>query len=395
MARFRIFDGRDAHLDLAARQVGIDRLRRPRDDLAAHREHVLRARLLGERVRLGDARRVEHELDHAAAVAEVDEDEIAVVAPARDPAGETHLATDVGGAQLPRIGVAKHQEPFPRRAASPSRQAGGGEVLFPAAVHGAQAHEVGADLVEAEKHGERRAAAAGLLELALGAAPGEVQLGGQAGPAQLLGKAEGGGPYLVAETDDVHVGRAGRQRPVAHRQGDALEAAAPAHAGRGRAADLLDEPVVAAAAADAALRAEAVGLELEGGARVVVEAAHQAEVEVRLQTRPLHEPQDRVEVPATVGAQVVDEARRLVEHGAAALDLAVEGAQRIEVEPFEALAAELALSPAQVAAQRVDVGRAAGGVAHAVHVEPHALDAQFREDRRQQRDHLRVDRRVG
>ena len=114
--------------------------------------------------------------------------------------------------------------------------------------------------------------------------------------------------------------------------------------GVGGAADLLDEPVVAAAAADAALRAEAVGVELEGGARVVVEAAHQAEVEVRLEPGPLHQREHRVEVLAALRAQVVDDARRLVEHGAAALDLAVEGAQRIEVEPLAAVAAELALA---------------------------------------------------
>ncbi len=278
-------DGRDAHLDLAAGQVGVDRLGRARDDLAARREHVLGAHLLGERVRLGDARRVEHELHHAAAVAEIDEDEVAVVAAARDPAGEAHLAADVGGAQLARIDVAEHQDSFPRRAASSAAKPAAARSSSPPPSMVRRRTRVVAELVEAEQHRQLRAAAAGLLELALGAAPGEVQLGGQAGASQLLGDAEGGGARLVAEADHVDVGRPGRQRPVAHRKSDALEAAAPAHARRGGAADLLDEPVVAAAAADAALRAETVGVELEGGARVVVEAAHQAEVEVRLQTR--------------------------------------------------------------------------------------------------------------
>ena len=92
------------------------------------------------------------ELDDAAAVAQVDEDEVAVVAAARDPAGEADLAADVGGAQLAGIGVAQHQASFPRRAASSAARPAAASVLFPAAVHGAQADEAGAELVETEQH---------------------------------------------------------------------------------------------------------------------------------------------------------------------------------------------------------------------------------------------------
>ena len=48
----------------------------------------------------GDALRVDHELGDPRAVAEVDEDEPAVVAPARDPAGERQRPADVLGARL-------------------------------------------------------------------------------------------------------------------------------------------------------------------------------------------------------------------------------------------------------------------------------------------------------
>ena len=50
-------------------------------------------------------------------------------------------------------------------------------------------------------------------------------------------------------------------------------------AGVALAAELLEQPVVAAAAADRALRAELVGDPLEDGQVVVVEAAHQARVD--------------------------------------------------------------------------------------------------------------------
>ena len=56
--------------------------------------------------------------------------------------------------------------------------------------------------------------------------------------------------------------------------------------GVGGAAELLDQPVVAPAAADAALGAERVARELEDRARVVVEAAHQRRRRSRRRRRP-------------------------------------------------------------------------------------------------------------
>ena len=68
-------------------------------------------------------------------------------------------------------------------------------------------------------------------------------------------------------------GRPGRQQ-------DALDAGRPADAGRRRAAELLDQAVVAPAAAERRLRAEPLGLELEHRARVVVEPAHERRVDL-------------------------------------------------------------------------------------------------------------------
>ena len=93
-------DGRDAYLDLAGRQAGIDRLgRRARPP---RRSPPRRIRSAGPRPAGAPGRdpRVEDELNEARTVAQVDEDEVAVVAPASHPAGEAHLAADVGEAQL-------------------------------------------------------------------------------------------------------------------------------------------------------------------------------------------------------------------------------------------------------------------------------------------------------
>ena len=103
----------DAHLDLAGRQAGIDRLGVARDHRAGRAHDVLGAQPLGQTVRLGRDSRVEDELHEAGAVAQVDEDEVAVVAPASHPAGEPHLATHVGGTQLAGQRGAHHAFPPP------------------------------------------------------------------------------------------------------------------------------------------------------------------------------------------------------------------------------------------------------------------------------------------
>ncbi len=56
--------------------------------------------LLALRVALGRELLVENDLRDAGAVAEVEEDEVAVVAAAVDPAHQNHLLAGVGGAQL-------------------------------------------------------------------------------------------------------------------------------------------------------------------------------------------------------------------------------------------------------------------------------------------------------
>ena len=96
----------DLELDLAGRQVRVDELRRARHDRAGRLEHELVAYLVGGLGRGGRVLRVDDELDLAGVVAEVDEDEPAVVAARVGPAGDRHAAAGVVGPQLAAHDVA-------------------------------------------------------------------------------------------------------------------------------------------------------------------------------------------------------------------------------------------------------------------------------------------------
>jgi hypothetical protein len=97
---------RHGQLDLTRAQTRVDVALLAADHLPARREDVLRAQPLRERMRLGRRLRVEDELDDARAVAEVDEDEAAVVAPAVHPAGDADPLAYPAGVQLAAPGIA-------------------------------------------------------------------------------------------------------------------------------------------------------------------------------------------------------------------------------------------------------------------------------------------------
>ena len=79
-----------SELDLAGRQLGVDGLRRARDDLAGDGHDAFEPQRLD---RLEQRRSsVDHALGDAVMVAQVDEQQIAVVALAVDPAGERGLS---------------------------------------------------------------------------------------------------------------------------------------------------------------------------------------------------------------------------------------------------------------------------------------------------------------
>ena len=105
-------------LDLACRQLRVDRPRRAGDDLALGAEDELVPDLVHHGVRLERALGVDHELADPGAVAQVDEDEPAVVAPRVHPAGEDQALADVLGPHLAAAEVA------PRLPGSGAGQAG-------------------------------------------------------------------------------------------------------------------------------------------------------------------------------------------------------------------------------------------------------------------------------
>ena len=82
-------------LNLTSRQLGVDRLLGAAHHRADRGQHVLGAELVGKLEQIG-ARSVgvEDELDQPRPVAQVDEDQPAVVAAAVDPTGDPHLGVD-------------------------------------------------------------------------------------------------------------------------------------------------------------------------------------------------------------------------------------------------------------------------------------------------------------
>ena len=123
----------------------------------------------------------------------------------------------------------------------------------------------------------------GLLELALERAARRVRVSPLRPARRTSAASRNAAACVLRRARRRRTGRAAARPPAASRSAvmqDPLDAARPADAGRVRPADLLDQPVVAAAAADAGLRAERVGGELEHGARVVVEPAHERVVDL-------------------------------------------------------------------------------------------------------------------
>ena len=96
------------HLDLAGGQLRVDRRRLARDDGAGHGDDALHPQRLGRRER-GTAG-VEDTLGQAVMVAQIDEEQAAVVALAVNPTRQPHGAADVARTQLAaRMGAVRRQ----------------------------------------------------------------------------------------------------------------------------------------------------------------------------------------------------------------------------------------------------------------------------------------------
>ena len=93
-------DGACPQLDLARGELRVLRSGQPPRDLAGGAHHEFRADPRGDHVGLGGFGRVHDDLGDPVAVAQVEEDELAVVAATMDPAGQPRVDARVGGAQL-------------------------------------------------------------------------------------------------------------------------------------------------------------------------------------------------------------------------------------------------------------------------------------------------------
>ena len=241
----------------------------------------------------------------------------------------------------------------------------------------------------------------GELELALERATLAVGFNDKAGVAQLLHEAEGLKGHLGAGLgyEDIRVDELGHGGVGGlHGEHDALKAGSEAQAGGGLAARDLDELVVTAAATDGVLRAETVGhLDLEDGARVVVQTAHQARVLDIGDVLGVEVALDGLVVGAAVGAQGIGDLGGALHHLVAVVVLAIEGAQRVRVGTTTALLAQFLGMLADVGGHGIAVGRAAGVVAHRVDEDAHLalLDAQGLDEAHEHDDELGVGGRVG
>ena len=88
------------NLDFAGRHLGIDSVLVAQAHLTHRGHHILRPHLLALGVAFGGQLLVQHHLGNAAAVAQIEKDEIAVIAAAVDPAHHHHVLAGLGGAQF-------------------------------------------------------------------------------------------------------------------------------------------------------------------------------------------------------------------------------------------------------------------------------------------------------
>ena len=166
-----------------------------------------------------------------------------------------------------------------------------------------------------------------------------------------------------------------RQRRGLVRQHDqALDAARPADAGRGRPAQLGDQPIVAAAAQHRALGADVRSDELEGGVGVVVQSAHQGRIDLEGDAggrKPVFH--RREEIPARL-VEVIGERRGAGVDRLVALVLAVEDAQRIALQPVPRLLGKPRDVRRIVLDQHLAIDTAAFGIAERVELENAAIE---------------------
>ena len=194
------------------------------DDLALGGDDVLGAQVLGHGEGVARGLRVHDELHEPRAVAQVDEDQPAVVAAAMDPAGDADLGAAARGGQVAGPGVAEgvgsrsvlHPAWRPLMTRATAAAADSTASCSP------ESMSRSCDAVRAHDGNVAGAGAICLLELALQRAPGELLLDGEPRGARLRGQGEGLDPAVLVgdeEVGDRRAAPAARRRPAASARG--------------------------------------------------------------------------------------------------------------------------------------------------------------------------------
>ena len=185
IARCQLVKFVDEDLNGAGREIRVDGSLGTRHDLAAGVDDALDTNRLGHLDRLRGVLGVDHELDNAAAIAQIDEDQTAMVAQARGPTGGVHLVAELGGVKFAAVpGPVRHV--LPLRLHEMVDQIVERNFHLLAAGHIAHEADPARPLIVAADDGSCGTDAIGLLHLALDGAASEIGLADDTGVARAI-----------------------------------------------------------------------------------------------------------------------------------------------------------------------------------------------------------------
>ena len=230
--------------------------------------------------------------------------------------------------------------------------------------------------------------------MCLEVAPAQVELETQSRPlgAQALHEFQGLRRGLRTADHDVHVrpGRGHRAPSRLHERHQALHAHRKTDRGRRVTPQLRDQAVVAAAGAYGILCTGGRGDPLEHRAVVVIEAAHQARVDLVAHAHAAQQATERIEVCVGLRIQMLGEQRRAANHLLHFRVLAVQDPQRVAGEAPFAVGVEPRCMRTQVLQQPRAIRAAAVRRAEGIDLQPQARDPQTPPQPRAERDELRI-----
>ncbi len=184
----------------------------------------------------------------------------------------------------------------------------------------------------------------------------------------------------------------GQQRQGFQQQHQPLHAHGETDARRRLAAELADQPVVAATGADGTLGAELVGDPLEYRAAVIVQPAHQLRIDLIGDPDGIESRLESFEMSARLLVEEIGKRRRIRQQRLGLRILAVEDAQRVGRQAPLAVFVELVETLLQVRNQRVAIDRAGFAGAETVQLQGHRIGhAQLFPEARGKHDQLGVD----